>query len=80
LGEELTAGVVFKFEIDLTPTNADATDNTIDDDDFILGKEPGCDAEAGAGSDLNMRIVVDGGGETLATLSIDSLTLGTSIM
>jgi len=82
-GEELTAGTVFKFEIDLADTNADATDNTIDADDFALREndpDPGCDAEAGTGQELDMRIVVNGGGETLATLKIDSLTLGSSMM
>ena len=83
LGEELTAGTVFKFEIDLQPTNADnagGSANKVDAADFALGKDPGCDAEAGTGQELNMRIVVDGGGETLATLKIDSLTLGSSMM
>ena len=82
-GEELTAGTVFKFEIDLADTNADASDTTIDADDFALREndpDPGCDAEAGAGQELEMRVVVDGGGETLATLKIDSLTLGSSMM
>jgi len=78
-GEELTAGTVFKFEIDLGVTDHD-DDGVIDGDDFDLGDDPGCDAEAGAGEELDMRIVVDGGGETLATLKIDSLTLGSSMM
>lgn len=78
-GEELTAGTVFKFEIDLTVTDHD-DDGVVDGDDFDLGDDPGCDAEAGAGEELDMRIVVDGGGETLATLKIDSLTLGSSMM
>ena len=82
-GEELTAGTVFKFEIDLKATNADnagGSANKVDAADFALGKDPGCDAEAGTGQELDMRIVVDGGGETLATLKIDSLTLGSSMM
>ena len=78
-GEELTAGTVFKFEIDLGVTDHD-DDGVVDGDDFDLGDDPGCDAEAGAGEELDMRIVVDGGGETLATLKIDSLTLGSSMM
>ena len=78
-GEELTAGTLFKFEIDLGTTDTDS-DGVIDGDDFDLGDDPGCDAEAGAGEELEMRIVVDGGGETLATLNIDSLTLGSSMM
>ena len=78
-GEELTAGTIFKFEIDLGVTDHD-DDGVIDGDDFDLGDDPGCDAEAGTGEELDMRIVVDGGGETLATLKIDSLTLGSSMM
>ena len=78
-GEELDAGTVFKFEIDLGVSDHD-TDGEIDGDDFDLGDDPGCDAEAGTGQELDMRIVVDGGGETLATLKIDSLTLGSSMM
>ena len=78
-GEELDAGTVFKFEIDLGVTDHD-DDGVIDDDDFDLGDDPGCDAEAGTGQELDMRVVVDGGGETLATLKIDSLTLGSSMM
>ena len=78
-GEELTAGTLFKFEIDLGVTDHD-DDGVIDGDDFDLGDDPGCDAEAGTGEELDLRIVVDGGGETLATLKIDSLTLGSSMM
>ena len=70
---------MFKFEIDLGVTDHSG-DGTIDGNDFDLGDDPGCDAEAGAGEELEMRIVVDGGGETLATLKIDSLTLGSSMM
>jgi len=32
------------------------------------------------GTSLNLRLVVDGGGETLTELKIDSVKLGTSIM
>ncbi|MBR79725.1 MAG: hypothetical protein CMA88_02950 [Euryarchaeota archaeon] len=83
LGEELSAGTVFKFTIALSTTNtddADTSEDVIDHEDFALGLSPGCDAEAGAGQELEMRIVVDGGGETLATLKIDSLVLGSSMM
>ena len=83
VGEELTAGTVFKFTIDLSVTNtdnADTSEDVIDYEDFALGLSPGCDAEAAAGQELEMRIVVDGGGETLATLKIDSIVLGSSMM
>ncbi len=79
-GVEIGAGSTFKFEIDLTPTDASADGTTVSVLDFALGLEPGCDAEAGVGATLDMRIVVDGGGETLSTLEIDSLTYGTSLM
>lgn len=85
-GTELTAGTTFKFEIDLNPTDvADtagtgAADNDLDNGDFLSATTPGCDAEAGAGQELELRVVVDGGGETLANLKIESITLGKSIM
>ena len=82
-GTEITAGTTFMFVIDLTPTDT-AASNTITAADFtapdVQGDSPGCDAEAGVGSQLELRVVVDGGGETLATLKIESLTLGKSIM
>ena len=85
-GTELTAGTTFKFEIDLNPTDvADtagtgAADNDLDNGDFLSATTPGCDCEAGAGQELELRVVVDGGGETLANLKIESITLGKSIM
>ena len=82
-GEELTAGTVFKFTIDLGATNTDnvgTSEDVIDYEDFALGLSPGCDAESAAGQELDMRVVVDGGGETLATLKIDSIVLGSSMM
>jgi len=77
-GDEITAGTTFKFEIDLGVTDTDA-DSELTTDDFGA-TTPGCDAEAGAGSQLNLRIVVDGGGETLANLNIDSITIGKTVM
>ena len=82
-GDELTAGTTFRFEIDLTATNTDdtgASEDEITVEDFAVSLTPGCDAEAGAGSELGLRIVVDGGGETLATLKINSITLGKTVM
>ena len=85
-GTELTAGTTFKFEIDLNPTDVAATDGTpgadgnLDAGDFATSTTPGCDAEAGAGQELELRVVVDGGGETLANLKIESITLGKSRM
>ncbi len=82
-GDEITAGTTFRFEIDMAATDS-AVDQDIDADDFgattASTPVPGCDAEAGAGSELGLRIVVNGGGETLATLKIQSITLGKSVM
>ena len=85
LGDELSAGTTFKFLITLSESDTD-DDDTVDGDDFITGaggataETPGCDAEAGTGQELELRLVVDGGGETLATLKIQTLTIGSSIM
>ena len=81
-GTEITAGTTFRFVITLSESDTD-DDDMVDDDDFIVGaaaETPGCDAESGVGQELELRIVVDGGGETLATLKIESLTAGSSIM
>ena len=89
LNTEITAGTTFKFEIDLSATDVTNTagadtplapDGLLDNGDFATSTTPGCDAEAGAGEELELRVVVDGGGETLANLKIESITLGKSIM
>ena len=82
-GADLEAGVSYKAEIELALSNTDDTgtsDDQIDGADIATGLTPGCAAMAVAGSTLNLRIVVAGGGETLTELQIDSVTLGTSIM
>ena len=85
-GSEITAGTTFKFEIDLAATDVATTagvvgaDGNLDTGDFATSLTPGCDMEAGAGQELELRVVVDGGGETLANLKIESITLGKSIM
>ena len=88
-GTEITAGTTFKFEIDLAATDVTNTagatgplvpDDQLDNGDFSTSTTPGCDAEAGVGQELELRVVVDGGGETLANLKIESITLGKSIM
>ena len=79
-GTEITAGTTFKFEIDLAATNVEDGDAVFTAADFATSTPPGCDAEAGAGEELELRVVVDGGGETLANLKIESITLGKSMM
>ena len=78
---ELTAGTTYFGTVTLGATdsdgsNAGAGDEALDADDI----NPGCAAKATTGNSLNMRIVVDGGGETLTELKVDSVTLGTSMM
>ncbi len=88
VGDELTAGTTFKFEIDLQASDVATTagvagaDGKLDNGEFHAAHSltPGCDMEAGAGSELELRVVVDGGGETLANLKIQSITLGKSVM
>jgi len=84
-GTEITAGTSFRFEIDLNPTNVDVegvnvVNEDIEDADFATSTPVGCDAEAGVGQVLNLRVMVDGGGETLVDLKIRSLMPGTSVM
>ena len=72
---ELTAGTTYFGTVTLGSTDTE-NDETLDADDV----NPGCAAKATTGDSLNMRIVVDGGGETLTELKVDSVTLGTSMM
>ena len=82
-GDEITAGTTFRFTITLTTSDTDG-DDEISATDFtaptVDGDTPGCGSEAGVGAELGIRLVVDGGGETLATLKITSLSLGKSVM
>jgi len=83
-GTELTAGTSYKGQITLALADFDNTgdsEDEIDSADIADAANPaGCDVMAVPGTTLNMRLVVDGGGETLTELSIDSVKLGTSIM
>ena len=82
-GADLDAGKSYKATITLVSSNPDDAGNSadeIDAEDLDETALPGCAATAIAGSSLDMRLVVDGGGETLTELQIDSVTLGTSVM
>ena len=83
-GTELTAGTSYKGQITLALSDVDDTGDSQDEIDSAdiasAGTPAGCDAMAVPGTTLNLRLVVDGGGETLTELSIDSVKLGTSIM
>ena len=72
---ELTAGNTYYTTVTLGNSDQDS-DGDVDTDDT----NPGCDTTATQGETLNMRIVVDGGGETLTEFTVHSLTLGSSMM
>jgi len=75
---ELSAGNTYytSITLGLADNNGGAFDNiltTADDGD-------GCDALFTQGANIDMRISVDGGGDTAIELKVDSLTYGASIM
>ena len=72
---ELSAGNTYYSQVTLGTADSDSSNvlDTSDDGD-------GCDALFVQGADINMRVVVDGGGETIAEMKVDSLTLGASMM
>ena len=72
---ELTAGNTYYSTITLGNSDSDS-DGDVDTADI----NPGCDTTATQGETLNMRIVVDGGGETLTEFTVHSLTWGSSMM
>ena len=72
---ELSAGNTYYTTVTLG--TADSADNNVLD---TSDDGNGCDALFTQGAAINMRIVVDGGGETVAELKVDSLTLGSSMM
>ena len=72
---ELSAGNTYYTTITLGNSDVDS-DGDVDTDDT----NPGCDTTATQGETLNMRIVVDGGGETLTEFTVHSLTRGSSMM
>jgi len=92
-GIELTAGTVFKFDINLEKTylgfgngekdfdNADADDDeatgTTDAADYNLGP---CASLAGVGETLQLKMIVEGGGTTLSELQIDSVVSGKAVI
>ena len=66
--QELTAGTVFKFDIDL-------------DKNYLgtAGAGP-CATLAGVGETLQLKMIVDGGGTTISELSIDSVVSGKAVV
>ena len=66
--QELTAGTVFKFDIDL-------------DKNYLgtAGAGP-CATLSGVGETLQLKMIVDGGGTTISELSIDSVVSGKAVV
>ena len=66
--DELTAGTVFKFDIDL-------------DRDYLgtAGNGP-CATLSGVGETLQLKMIVDGGGTTISELNIDSVVSGKEVV
>jgi archaellin len=83
-GTDLDAGKSYKATITLSDADTVETGTSADEIDSldiaVAATLPGCDATATAGTTMSLRLVVDGGGETLSELNIDSITLGSSVM
>ena len=73
---ELDAGNTYYTTIELGFADGAGGDNTLDTDDAGNG----CDALFVQGAEIDMRISVDGGGDTATELKVNSLTAGSSIM
>ena len=66
--QELTAGTVFKFDIDL-------------DKNYLGTAAAGpCASLSGVGETLQLKMIVDGGGTTISELSIDSVVSGKAVV
>ena len=65
---ELTAGTVFKFDLN------------VDRDTASVVQNGDCNELAGVGETLLLKIIVDDGGTTVQELKIDSLTAGSTVI
>ena len=66
--QELTAGTVFKFDINF-------------DKDYLGAAASGpCENLAGVGETLQLKMIVDGGGTTISELAIDSVVSGKAVV
>ena len=74
--DELTAGTTFKFDINLDQTTANVASNG--DTTLDVG-EAACNASAGVGETLELKMIVDGGGTTISELQIESITSGKEV-
>ena len=77
--DELTAGTTFKFDINLDLNAADPNAASDGDDDASEAGEAACNASAGVGETLELKMIVDGGGTTISELQIESITSGKEV-
>ena len=82
---ELSAGTTFKFDINLDQFTDTDGDGTLDDndasngDDVLDANEGACNASAGVGETLELKMIVDGGGTTISELQIESVVSGKEV-
>ena len=76
---ELTAGTTFKFDIDLDKNAANPNVASDGDSDDTEAGEAQCNASAGVGETLELKMIVDGGGTTISELQIESITSGKEV-
>ena len=77
--DELTAGTTFKFDINLDLNAADPKAASDGDNDASEAGEAACNASAGVGETLELKMIVDGGGTTISELQIESITSGKEV-
>ena len=77
--DELTAGTTFKFDINLDLNAADPNAASDGDNDASEAGEAACNASAGVGETLELKMIVDGGGTTISELQIESITSGKEV-
>ena len=76
-GDELAAGTTFKFDINV---DIDASDDSVSNNDNTLDAgEAACNASAGVGEVLELKMIVDGGGTTISELQIESVVSGKEV-
>ena len=82
---ELSAGTTFKFDINLdqytdTVAGGPLESNTASNGDDVLdANEAPCNASAGVGETLELKMIVDGGGTTISELQIESVVSGKEV-
>jgi len=79
--DELAAGTTFKFDInlDVAEDGSDDGDGGSNGDAVKDAAEAACNASAGVGETLELKMIVDGGGTTISELQIESVTSGKEV-